>query len=312
MAKPPKDYSTRAREMVRASQGKQPVRPATQRSHARELFEALLFAAVAAMFLKTFIVEAYRIPTGSMEKTLWVGDFLLVNKFLYNIKTPTAIPFTDVRLPHFGVGGMRDPQRGDIIVFEWPGNRDEVHHDEVINYIKRCVGTPGDTIVIRNKMVTVNGSEFMRPPGMQFLRPPDPHGEIDPRIFPAGAPWSHDNFGPLRVPKKGDVIPLTAADLPRWAVFIRREGHDCAPSGTGVTIDGKPATSYTVERNYYFMMGDNRDDSEDSRFWGFVPDDNIVGQAMIVYWSWDPSVPFTNIFKLLATTRWNRVFQLIH
>lgn len=309
-----KDYAAKAREMVKASEGKQaPTRKYPQRNATREMIEALLFAAVAALFLKSFIVEAYRIPTGSMETTLKVGDFLLVNKFLYNVKTPTSIPFTDVRLPHFGFGGMRAPQNGDIIVFEWPGDRDELHHTEVVNYIKRCVGIPGDTIVVRNKVLSVNGKEFFHPPGMQFIQPfPFRPDQVDPRMFPPGASWNQDQYGPLRVPKKGDVVELNAESYQRWAIFIMREGHTADLTGSGVIIDGKPATSYTVERNYYFMMGDNRDNSEDSRFWGFVPEDNIVGQAMIVYWSWDPSISFANFGKLIGTTRWDRIFHLIH
>ncbi len=311
-----KDYAARAREMVKASEAKpsgtRRPQPA-MRNPVRELIEALLFAAVAALFLKTFVVEAYRIPTGSMESTLRVGDFLLVNKFLYAIKTPTSIPFTNVRLPYVDFGGMRDPQRGDIIVFEWPGNRDELQDEEVTNYIKRCVGLPGDTVEVRRKVLYTNGKEFFHPPGMQFLVPsPLPAGQADPAMFPPGAPWNRDNYGPLRVPKKGDVIPIELANIHQWEMFIRREGHTVDMQAGHVTIDGKPATSYTVQRNYYFMMGDNRDDSFDSRFWGFVPEDHIVGQAMLVYWSWDPAVPFTNLVKLISTTRWNRIFQLIH
>jgi len=344
-------------------------------SQARELIEALLFAAVAALFIKTFIVEAYRIPTGSMETTLKVGDFLLVNKFIYDLKTPTSIPFTNVRLPHFSLGGMRSPLKGDIIVFEYPGDRDEIHHDEVVQYIKRCVGVPGDTVEVRDKMLYVNGVEFMHPPGMHFridlpelsssgihlidsggkggsvplgegfghqlvnvegknsegsnnpypdvsaeeyFRQPskfrlnvESKDEADMRIFPQGAMWNHDNYGPLRVPKKGDVVTLDADGYRKWHILIRREGHTIDLVRNQVIVDGKPATSYALERNYYFMMGDNRDNSEDSRFWGFVPEDNIVGQAMVVYWSWDPSIPFSQLFKLIGTTRWSRIFHLI-
>ncbi len=308
-----KDYAARARAMVEATQQKNPRKPQTYERHpVRDFLEAALFAVVAAMFLKTFVVEAYRIPTGSMETTLRVGDMLLVNKFIYSIKTPTSIPGTDVRLPHLTLPGMRSPQRGDIIVFEYPGDRDEVHHDEVVNYIKRCVGTPGDTIVVRSKILSVNGQKFFTPPGMQFLTGPVPADRVDPSIFPPGMPFNRDNYGPLRVPKKGDVIPLTAQNFRQWDVLIKREGHQCDLRGGVVYVDGAPATQYTIGRNYYFMMGDNRDDSADSRFWGFVPEDNIVGQAMIIYWSWDPEIPFSNIFKLLGSTRFDRLFRLVH
>jgi signal peptidase I len=282
------------------------------RSPMRDALEAALFAIVAAMFLKTFVVEAYRIPTGSMETTLRVGDMLLVNKFIYNVKTPTSIPFTDVRLPYVTIPGVREPVRGDIIVFEYPGDRDEVHHDEVVNYIKRCVGTPGDTVVVRSKILYVNGQKFFTPPGMQFMQGPMPPERIDPSIFPAGTPFNRDNYGPLRIPKKGDIIALTAQNFRQWDILIRREGHQCDIRGGVVRIDGQVATQYTIQRNYYFMMGDNRDDSADSRFWGFVPQDNIVGQAMVIYWSWDPEIPFSNLFKLIASTRFERLLKLVH
>lgn len=316
MAKQPtKDYAAKAREMVKASEGKSTssTRKYPQRNATREMIEALLFAAVAALFLKSFIVEAYRIPTGSMENTLLVGDFLLVNKFLYNVKTPTSIPFTDVRLPNISIGGMRDPQNGDIIVFEWPGNSNELIHEEVVNYIKRCVGIPGDTITIRNKTLSVNGKEFFRPPGMQYIYPPSPRDQVDPGMFPPGVQWNHDQYGPLRVPRKGDTVALDANNYGQWYIFIQREGHTTDLSGNGVMVDGKPVTAYTVQRDYYFMMGDNRDNSEDSRFFGFVPRDNIVGQAMLVYWSWNPKFLFPSQFgKLLGSTRWDRIFHLIH
>ena len=312
-----KDYSAIARTMIQSSQSKvRSSKPKSksnlppQRDKTLELIEALVFALIAAFFLKTFIVEAYHIPTGSMENTLITGDFVLVNKFLYGAKSPINIPFTDTRLPHFTLPAMRPPQRGDIVVFIWPGEYNELEAPEVMNYIKRCVGTPGDTIFIDNKILYVNGQKFYTPPNMQFSSPiPIPKGQSEPRIFPPGARWNHDNYGPLRIPKQGDVIQLSPANYATWEMFIEREGHSLSSRKDGIYIDDKLATSYTVQRNYYFMMGDNRDNSDDSRFWGFVPDDNIVGQAMMIYLSWDQDIPLISLPKKIGSVRWSRLFH---
>jgi len=111
---------------------------------------------------------------------------------------------------------------------------------------------------------------------------------------------------------KGDVIHLTPENFDMWRMFILKEGHSAQMSPSNeIVIDGKPVSNYTVERDYYFMMGDNRNNSLDSRFWGFMPKDNVVGEALIIYWSWDPSVPFSQIGRLLGTIRWNRIAKII-
>ncbi len=112
----------------------------------------------------------------------------------------------------------------------------------------------------------------------------------------------------MRIPKKGDVIALDAGNFYQWRVFIAREGHQADLTGEIVTIDGTPASSYTVERDYCFGMGDNRDYSLDSRFWGFVPYENVVGTPMFVYWSWDPNTPMSDLGTKLSSIRWNRIF----
>jgi signal peptidase I len=119
-----------------------------------------------------------------------------------------------------------------------------------------------------------------------------PKNEIDPHIFPQGAPWNKDWYGPIRVPKKGDVIKITTDNIHQWEVFVAREGHKVEIGNGGVIqIDGTAQSNYKVERDYLWMMGDNRDDSEDSRFWGFAPVDNVVGNALFIHWSmyWPPS-----------------------
>ena len=144
-----------------------------KKSKSREFVDALIYAGVVAFIIKILFFEAFRIPTGSMEKTLLVGDFLLVTKFTYGATTPRNIPFTDIRLPYFQLPGFKDPKRGDIIVFDFPGDRDDLESKEVVNYIKRCVATPGDTLQIIDKKLYVNGflsKSAPRSSGTRFLR----------------------------------------------------------------------------------------------------------------------------------------------
>lgn len=183
------------------------------KSKTREYAESILWAVVLAMIIRTCVVQSFKIPSGSMEDTLVIGDCLLVNKFIYGIK----VPFTDLRLPR-----LRDPERGDVIVFRYPEDRSK-------DFIKRLIGVPGDQIQVRDKRVYVNGSLYQNPHEVHK----------DPQIMPR-ALNQRDNFGPVTVPA-----------------------------------------------NAYFVMGDNRDNSYDSRFWGFVPKADLVGRAFIKYWSWD-------------------------
>lgn len=220
----------------------------------REYAEALIVAFIAAMILRTFVVQAFRIPTGSMENTLLVGDFLLVNKFIYGAKSPDRIPFLNIKIPQLiKLPPIRKPRRGDIIVFKYP-------RDESLDYIKRCVALPGDTVEIRNKVLYVNGNRVPDPPLARHTSSTYPPNKIEFGIYPPGA-GNRDNYGPVVVP----------------------EGH-------------------------YFMLGDNRDNSLDSRYWGFLPEENILGKAMIIYFSWDKDVPFYNIFKKI---RWSRIGNII-
>ncbi len=184
----------------------------------RETVEAVVFAFIIALVIRTFVIQAFKIPSGSMIPTLLVGDHLLVNKFL--LGTPVDVPFTNINLFH--MPGLRDPQRGDVIVFKYP-------EDPTRDFIKRVIGVGGDTVESRNKVIYVNGRKLVEP----YVQ------HVDSSIKPGGTD-PRDNFGPITVPK-GDV----------------------------------------------FVMGDNRDESYDSRYWGFVDDNQIVGKAIIIYWSWD-------------------------
>jgi signal peptidase I len=273
----------------------------------------LLPSFIAVVFINAFVAQAFRIPSGSMEKTVLVGDFILVNKFVYGAKSPRYLPFTSIPLPWFGLPAIRKPASGDVVVFEYPGDRDLVEPAErAVNYIKRCIGTPGDTVEIRNKMLFVNGVRCPVLPTMQRLARLSPAGVADERIFPAGSPFNEDNYGPLRVPRLGDTLPLSRSTIEGWRVVIEREGHAVASQENNVLIDGRPSTRYVFEKNYYFMMGDNRNCSEDSRFWGPVPEENIVGQPMFVYWSWDPKYSVTDLFHLIGSIRPSRLFSAVN
>ena len=297
-------------------------KPETPKEKIVEFFRQLFFAAIAAFFIITFIIQNTRIPTGSMEDTILVGDFVLVNKFIYGSSSPKYIPFTEIEIPFFRLPSFREPRAKDIVVFEYPGDRDQLQASELgVNYVKRCIGTPGDTLQIIDKVVFVNGKEFWRPVHIKyysgrndsFLKP-KPAGYADPRIFPKGMKWNEDNYGPLVIPNKGLTIPINIYNIEQWQTIIDREyGKKVVDIRDGiVTINNIPVSSYTFKKDYYFMMGDNRDDSADSRYWGLVARDMVVGQAFITLFSWDRNIPFSQLFKLIGSIRLDRVLKLLH
>jgi len=318
----PTDTSNKKFNLLKFWKKKERKKPETLPEKVIEFFRQLLFAAIAAFFIITFIIQNTRIPTGSMENTILVGDFVLVNKFIYGSSSPKYIPFTEIEIPFFRLPAFKDPKAKDIVVFEYPGDRDQLVADELgVNYVKRCIGVPGDTIEIRNKVVFVNGKEFWKPSFVKYCQgrfgnylSPRPRGMSEPRIFPKGVQWNEDNYGPLVIPKKGMTMPLNRYNVEQWRTIIDREfGKRVVElNGEIVTIDGNPVSSYTFKKDYYFMMGDNRDDSLDSRFWGLVPRDLVVGEAFITLFSWDREIPFSQLFKLLGSIRLDRVLLLLH
>ena len=215
-----------------------------RKSIVREYAEVLLLAFMLTVFIRSFVVQAFRIPSGSMENTLLVGDFLFVNKFLYGAR----VPYTDLQLP-----AIRDPHRGDIMVFKFP-------EDTTKDFIKRLIGQPGDTLEIRDKVVWINGRPLDEPYVRFMNERIRPRAWEEPNIVPAHA-GNKDNFGPVVVPP----------------------GH-------------------------YFMMGDNRDNSADSRYWGFLDRSLIKGKAILIYWSWNPDEKLAGFFP---TPRLNRIGRII-
>jgi signal peptidase I len=282
--------------------------PQTFVDYAVSLLRTIGGAFLMVMLLNGVLIASFVVPTGSMEATVMTGDFLFVNKFVYGPSTPQMIPVLNVPLPYYRFPGLRQPEKGDVIVFIFPGNREEVKPQEFQYYLKRCVATAGDTLIVRNKQVIVNGAIQALAPDARlstFTSEADDYL----RTFPIGANFTRDNYGPIRIPKKGDVVQLSPENLAQWEVFIGREGHAVTTDNGSMFIDGKASPSYTVERNYCFGMGDNRDNSLDSRYWGFIPMQDVVGTPLIVYWSWETNLP--HLAEKFATIRWNRVGRAI-
>ncbi len=358
--------------------------PKQAKGPAKEWFEAIVFAVFAATFIRWIFMEAYVIPTPSMEKSLLVGDFLFVSKIEYGPrtpKTPIQVPLTHAKvwgteipsylgfisLPHWRLPSLGVVERNDVVVFNYPVddrfNRrpDGGFHpmDLKTHYIKRCVAIPGDTLEIRQGQVHVNGSPSENPDEMQFtyfiktsqtirdrilekysIREPNHRPgtgylaqiteevaaelrkldfiesvEIqlssedmpEPSIFPNAQyyPWNKDNFGPLEIPFRGMEIEVNEFTLAKYGSTIK-EYEDWKNVEVGIeslTIDGQELEKYTFKKDYYFMMGDNRHNSLDSRYWGFVSEDFIVGEASFIWMSSDDQK------GLLSSIRWRRLFK---
>lgn len=279
----------------------------------REYGRVVLYALLIALVLKVFFIEAFGIPTASMRETLQVGDYLFVNKFVYGLRTPRTIPLTGIRLPHTKFfPGYADPGRGDLVVFEYPGDGSTIAQPQVLNYVKRCVALPGDTVELAGKRLYVNGVRQDLPPTARSGPRVLGRGDFDIAIYPKGASFNRDWWGPMAVPYDGMEIALTLENVDLWRLFIEREGHTVRFTAEGdIQVDGNDANSYVVEQDYYFMLGDHRDGSEDSRYWGFVPARNLIGRVMLIYWSWDSRIPFTRPLALFSSIRWERIFRTV-
>jgi signal peptidase I len=277
-----------------------------------EYGKTILITVLAALLLKVFVLDAYRIPSTSMEHTLQIGDFLLVNKLAYGLRTPRHLPLVAGTIPSFALSFFQNIHRGDVIVFEFPGSMDEIISPENVHYIKRCIGLPGDTLEIHSGLVYVNKILIPFPPhGIQTDHPNGNLWRQNPEMFPQGSTFSNVDYGPIIVPKQDDILKLESATIAQWSTLIEREGHTVRTADNMILIDDAAASTYHVRKNYYFVLGDNRENSVDSRYWGFVPDDHVIGEALFVYWSWDTEVSVSNISEKLSTIRWKRIGTLI-
>jgi signal peptidase I len=381
-----------------------------------EWIDAIIFAVIAASFIRLFFFEAYVIPTSSMEKSMLVGDYLFVSKVAYGPKmpnTPISFPFVHqsmpltnskvnsyvewIKRPYKRISGFGKIRNDDVVVFNFPEGdtvalnfpsqnyyelcrmygRDRVNSDsrsfgKIVsrpvdkkeNYIKRCIGIPGDSLLIVDGDVYINGKKQKEIPGKQYnyilttdgslfnpkildklkvanddremfsggrylfpltnqqlssfnglknvtsvKRYVMPKGKYDPAIFPHSSnyEWNVDNFGPLYIPKKGVTVNLTLKNLPLYERIIDvYEENDLNVKNGQILINGKVAAQYTFKLDYYWMMGDNRHKSADSRYWGFVPVDHVVGKASIIWMSLDKDKKFP------AKIRFNRIFKSVH
>jgi signal peptidase I len=273
-------------------------------------FKLVLYTVIVAIFLRLFVIEVYNVPTRSMASTIIQGDYLVVNKFIYGISTPRYLPFTNIEIPRIKLPAFIDPRRGDIIVFNFPGKKDEVKNLHSVNFIKRCVAIAGDTIQIVSSNLYVNRRlfPFIKTVTIDTAQSNSP----DEDMFPGGVSYSKNNYGPIVVPKRGDKKFIDSKTINQWKVFIEREGHQVSVgTDNSILIDGKKVDGYTVKKNYYFMLGDNRDDSFDSRYWGFLSEDEIIGKAVLIYWSWNQNQSSNSLLKKLSSIRWSRLGTLV-
>jgi len=392
-----------------------------KKSAIREWSEAIIFAVFAATFIRMFLIEAYTIPTPSMENSLLVGDFLFVSKLSYGSRmpiTPIQFPLVHNKIPKLGsesyskavqwkyrrLPPLRELKRYDPVVFNFPEGdsvafqkgisrniaqythyyglvrqygRDVVkrNYDIVVrpldkrdNYIKRCVGLPGDKIEIKDRALYIDDKEAERPEGLQFGYQVNPTGgkpsqtlldelgieweadrmnsrgimyltdkqyeglsketslqitplvnDAHPGVFPHdGRGWTVDNFGPLTIPKKGETVNIGPKNIALYRRIIKDyEGNDLEVGAGGIKINGQPATSHTFQQDYYWMMGDNRHNSEDSRIWGFVPEDHLVGKPLFIWmalkngnlFSKKIKSPSGALVKQEGGVNWERIFK---
>lgn len=372
------------------------------RTAAGEWVSSILFAVVAATIVHTYVMQPYTIPTSSLEKTLLVGDFLFVSKFHYGARAPITpfsfpmvhdtIPVLKTRsylkgpdYPFFRFPGFEKIDRNEIVVFSWPVDTlvDILRPakgtfikpiDKKTNYVKRCVGIPGDTLEVRDGYVYINGQKNELPDRarLQFTymcqvkgpisdavlknryditdpygynaqaglyqfsaisdesakmlqnhpnvvgveRLVNPAGEAMPGIFPNNPlfSWNTDNFGPVYIPKKGVTVSINPETIPFYRRIIEvYEGRELGIDnqvrvrGNQVLLNDKPITEYTFKMDYYWMMGDNRNNSQDARMWGYVPENHIVGKPVFIWFSWD------SFGKGIANkVRWERLFTTVH
>jgi signal peptidase I len=290
--------------------------PPLRHSHPirRKFIYTVIIAFIAAIVIKGFFFEAFKIPTGSMENTLLPGDFIVVNKSAYSLDTPANIPLTGIPLPSVTLIEWSSPEINDIIVFEFPGNKEELFPLQPANYIKRVAGTPGDTIEIRKKILYINNKAVGFPSMVKVDTTASlKWGVAEKKIYPGNNGWNSDYYGPIIVPASGMTIEINPRNIHFWQTLLDREYGKRVVSveGTVVNIDGVPSRRYTFKKNYFFVLGDNRDDSMDSRYWGFVSDDRVIGKAMFIYWSWNNSSDSAGLSELFSSIRYDRILNTI-
>ncbi|MBI5214183.1 MAG: signal peptidase I [Ignavibacteriae bacterium] len=271
----------------------------------RDLAIIFTVTIVAALFLKMFVLEAVFIPSASMEETLLPGDFVLVNKLSLSSASSSSSSL-NATIPFLSFSKQVDVERGDVVVFRFPGTAEKsvLAKDDLL--VKRCVAKGGDLLEISKGSIWVNGERKAFIEGNPSLR-------SETKLFPPNENFTFNNYGPIRIPKQGDIILLTKETYQQWENLIRSEGHSVSWSDVrGCLLDGQPVETYVIKENYLFMLGDNFFHSYDSRFWGFLPEKNVIGDAAIVYWSLEENHRSKSVSDFLGSIRWGRIGMFIN
>lgn len=278
----------------------------------KRFVKIFIFLLILVLLLKMFAIDAFRIPTASMKNTLLEGDFIIVNKTAYSITTPLQIPFWGKRLSRTQLYSTGKPEFNDVIAFEIPSNYYDPGSEDFSVLIKRIIGLPGDTIEIKDQVLWINHIKYRTPSFIKLNLEEMPNEIIDAKLFPYNNKWNLENYGPIVVPKKRMKVELTPKNILQWQNAINSEYNKKVISveGTVINLNGSAIREYTFEKDYYFVLGDNRKNSIDSRYFGYVPEDWIIGKAKFIYWSQIP-VEYSGITDYYNAIRFSRLMQSI-
>ncbi len=247
-----------------------------------------------------------------MENTLLPGDFIVVNKIAYEFSTPREIPIINFPIPNTKIFSIGKPDINNLVVFAFPK---DFYRDSLMNnskFIKRIVACPNDTLQIINKELFVNGEAIDLPLTIKYSDNDSRGAWVkEEDIYPPGCKWNRDNYGPIVVPSKGDTIRITPNNFDWWkSVIIMDYGERSLISeGSVITLNGKPIQEYVLTQDHYFVIGDNLDISMDSRYFGFVTDKMIIGEALFIYWSVNKSKMAPGPLGFLSAIRAERLFK---
>jgi signal peptidase I len=277
-----------------------------------KFLKILFLVVIIALLIKAFAIDAFQIPSSSMENTLQPGDFILVNKFAYEIATPREIPITNLHIPQYKLFEVGKPEINDIVIFEFPQGFENDPIRGGSKYVKRLVAGPHDTLKITNGEIFVNQNAIKLPSTYKNPNYADNKNLIrDEIIYPPGAKWNKDSYGPIIIPAKGDTIMIAPENFERWqSIIVMDHGERSLHSeGTIVTLDGRAIFEYVLKQDHYFVIGDNFEESMDSRNYGFITDNMIIGKALFIYWSYDSEKVAPGPLGFLSAIRANRIFK---